>query len=167
MDCSSVSSRPSRPGGALSSRLARACAGVVLVVVICLTVAVAAATAGMRTTAPGVTAHVPIVLMSASIEIPKDQFAQKAHPNLARFPRGATIIFNIQNKGGRAATLVLRLTSKISFYGASKLKKEIRTGIVAPGKTAHLTGTFVFRGLFLFELVVDGKIVATHPMAIF
>jgi hypothetical protein len=120
-----------------------------------------------RTTAPGVIAHVPIVLSATKIDIPKDQFVLKNQSNVARYPRGATIDFGIKNTTGKRAVLELRLTSKLNFFGASKLKKLVSTKPLAPGASTHIRASFFFRAHFDFELLVGGKVVAHHPMVIF
>jgi hypothetical protein len=133
---------------------------------VCATALAAAATAG-ATTGPGVLAKVPVVLSPTKIAIPKDQFVLKSQPDVARYPRGATISFGITNHGKKPAVLVLRLTSKLNFVGASQLKKLASTKPIAPGKTTHMRAQFFFRATFEFQEIVGGKIVARHAMVIF
>jgi hypothetical protein len=134
--------------------------------VVCAVALAAAATAG-ATTGPGAVAKVPVVLTATKVVIPKDKFVLPSQPEVARFPRGAEINFGIKNTGGKPAVLVLRLTSKLHFVGASGLKKLAATPPIAPGKTKHMRAQFFFRASFEFQELVGGKVVARHKMVIF
>jgi hypothetical protein len=145
----------------------RLAAAVVAGAILCFGLDAAPAAAASRTTAPGVVAHVPIVLTNSSIEIPKDQFVLASAPNVARYPRGALLDFKILNRGKHPAVLKLRLLSKLHFVGASRLKKFVSTPPIPAGKSRHLRVDFEFRALFRFELLVGGKVLARHPLVIF
>jgi hypothetical protein len=135
--------------------------------VLCFAIDAAPVAAASRTTAPGVVAHVPVVLTNLSIEIPKDQFVLASAPNVARYPRGALLDFKILNRGKHPAVLKLRLITKLHFIGASRLKKSVSTEAIPAGKSQHLRIGFAFRASFMFELLVGGKVIARHPLVIF
>jgi hypothetical protein len=138
---------------------------------VCVLSAVAACTllapSAGATTAPGATTLIPVTLSDANIKVAPDVFTQKDTPNVARYPRGASITFRIANNGAKPASLVLRVLSKLSFYGANQLKRSASTGTITPGRVKRLHAIFAFRGEYEFELVRNGKIVARNPIVIF
>lgn len=133
---------------------------------ICAVLTGGAATA-MATTAPGSSATVPVMLSNTTIKVARDQFTLKTAPDVARYPRGATIHFKITNNGSESVKLVLRFLGKLKVYGSKYLKPTESTKSIAPHGTAKLSATFVFRGNYEFELVRGGKVVAKNPVDIF
>jgi hypothetical protein len=119
------------------------------------------------TTTPGTNTLVPVKLTNTTITVAKDKFSLKNRPNLARYPRGATITFRIQNEGTRPLSLVLHTTTKFQFYEGSLLKTSGGTGNIAPTGAKRLRATFTFRGKYEFELLNNGKIVARTPISVF
>jgi hypothetical protein len=141
----------------------------VLAVAICTAsaVLVSSAVASHATTTPGATALVPVKLTNTSITVTPDPFTLKSDPKLARYPRGATVTFKIQNEGTVKLSLVLRVLTKLQFYGANTLKTSVTTGKIAPTAIKRIRATFTFRGNYEFELVKAGKIVARNPISVF
>jgi hypothetical protein len=130
-------------------------------------VLVSSAVASRATTSPGATALVPVKLTNGSITVTPDRFTLKSNPKLARYPRGATITFKIQNEGTVPLSLVLRVLTKLTFYGANTLKTSVTTGKIAPTAIKRIRATFTFRGNYEFELVKKGKIVARNAISVF
>ncbi|HEV2591239.1 MAG TPA: hypothetical protein VGU02_05035 [Gaiellaceae bacterium] len=136
------------------------------VVCACASLAGGAATA-TATTAPGTTATVPVKLTNSTIKVAPDVFTEISSPKVARYPRGATIVFKITNNGTAPLTLRLRLLTKLHVYGSKYLKPTESTKPIAPHGTTKLKATFAFRGNYQFELLRGGKIVAKNAIFIF
>jgi hypothetical protein len=119
------------------------------------------------TTAPGASATIPVTVTDSATKITPDKFTLKSAPNVARYPRGATIHFKITNKSSAAVTITLRLLTKLKVYGSKYLKPTESTKPIVPGGSAKLTATFAFRGDYELEVVRNGKIVRKSPIVAF
>lgn len=119
------------------------------------------------TTAPGASAVVPVTLTNTTIKVARDKYTLKKEPNVARYPRGATIHFKITNKGSVPVVLTLRLLTKLHVYGSKYLKPTESTKAIPPRGTAKLTATFAFRGDYEFELKKAGATVAKSAIQVF
>jgi hypothetical protein len=139
--------------------LSTACIGLVLSFCIALTPASA-------TTTPDTVHHVPVVLTNTTITVPKDQFVKA--DGITRYPRGALIDFKLENRGSKAISVVLTVTSKVKFVGANKLLSAASAGSpISPGSSRHFKLSFYFRGTFVLETLIGGKVAVSHPIIIF
>lgn len=125
------------------------------------------AIAANATTSPGASALIPVTLTDTTITVTPDRFTLKSQPNVARYPRGATITFKIQNEGTLPLVLVLRVVTKLNFYGANTLKTSVSTGKIAPTAIKRIRATFTFRGDYELDLVKNGKTVARSSIVVF
>jgi hypothetical protein len=133
-----------------------------LVAALSLGIAVSSASA---TTMPDVLHHVPVYLTDTTISIPKDQFAADG---ITRYPRGAFIDFILYNRGDKAMSVRLTVTSKVTFYGFNKLSSVASAGApIPPGHHRNFKLSFYFRGRFNLQTLIAGKVRVTRPIIIF
>jgi hypothetical protein len=129
-----------------------------------LCVGVASAAAARRTTIPGVVQPVFVTLTNTSIKIPDDKFSTNGH---TQYPRGAIIDFVLSNHGTKAVSVKLKAPI-LHFVGAAKFSNVASAGApIAPGHRRHFRLSFFFRGSFTLEMLLGGKVRASHPIIVF
>jgi hypothetical protein len=129
-----------------------------------LCVGAAPASAAQRTTQPGVVQPVFVTLTNTSIKIPDDKFSTNGQ---TQYPRGAIIDFVLRNHGTKAASVVLK-APKLKFVGASAFSNVASAGApIPPGHQRHFRLSLFFRGSFSLEMLVGGKVRASHHITVF
>jgi len=124
---------------------------------ICFFAACLAVTPALATTAPGSIRNVHVILTANAIAIPKAP--------VSRYPRGTEVAFILANRGTRTVSVQLKLTSKT--HVSSGVSAPAILGKISPGATKKLQVAFVYRSTFALELVIAGKVRASHPIIVF
>jgi hypothetical protein len=96
----------------------------------------------------------------------------KPDPNtkgtLSRYPRGAIVNFALHNEGKKTVRVRLVATSGYKFYGASHVSKVTsEPKPLLPGRTTVFQIYFFFRAKFVLQELVDGKVRASAPIAVY
>jgi hypothetical protein len=107
---------------------------------------------------------VDVTLTNTSITIPKDKYVVNG---MTRYPRGSIIDFLLRNKGTHAESVLLK-APVLHFVGAAKFSNIASAGApIAPGGSRHFRISFFFRGTFAIEMLVAGKVRASHVVTVF
>ncbi|HVU76186.1 MAG TPA: hypothetical protein VHC67_01300 [Gaiellaceae bacterium] len=132
-------------------------------------VAVAALVVGITnaaaTTGPDVIVNTAVTASPRTVVIARNEYARGS---TARYPRGTVVHFHVKNTGKAPIRMQMRIASKLSFYGASKLAKVTKQpSPVSAGHTGAFNIFFFYRGKFVMEELVAGKVVALAHVEVF
>jgi hypothetical protein len=119
------------------------------------------------TTSPDIVHRIAVTLTNSKISIPRDQFVKA--DGVTRYPRGAVIVFVLKNKGTKPMTIRLTVGSaSTKFVGSHKLLGVASAGKpIQPGASRRFELSFFFRGTFLMQSTIAGKIAVSRPIIIF
>ena len=96
--------------------------------------------------------------------IPKDKYVVNGQ---TRYPRGSIINFRLYNRGTQPASVILKAPI-LHFVGAAKFSNIASAGRpIPPNGSRHFQISFVFRGTFALQMVIGGKVRATHLVTVF
>jgi hypothetical protein len=156
-----------RKGFGCYSRVGRYC-GAALLPVLVAAVSLSVVGGASATTAPDVVNTVRVVLTPTAVEIPRDQFVLAN--GITRYPRGALIVFNLFNETTKPLSVVLKVAEAGSVVHLQflKLRNLLSAGKpIPPGTSRRFRVSFSFRGSFVLESLVGGKVAGRAPIIIF
>jgi hypothetical protein len=111
----------------------------------------------LATTAPGSIRTVHVILTGNAIAIPKAP--------VSRYARGTEVAFILANKATRTVSVQLKLTSRTGPPGATSAPAVL--GNISAGATKKVQIAFMYRSTFTLELLIAGKMRASHQIVVF